>query len=76
MMKLTQFAQQGKALDPKSEQKALSILNDMAKRSPELEISEIQFTCPEGILKGQAKLCIDGNRIDLVNNPISIFGFC
>ena len=75
IMRLREFAglQEMGILDPQNQGKIFGVLNDLFKQRPELEISEVKITCPDGLLTGFAKLLVDGTQMDLVNNPRSLF---
>jgi uncharacterized protein YdgA (DUF945 family) len=52
--------------------KMLESLGALAKKSPEMEITQFSFKTPAGELTGKGKLVLDGSQHDLTANPMLI----
>jgi uncharacterized protein YdgA (DUF945 family) len=52
--------------------KVLELVGQLARKSPEAEITRLSFRYGDDELRGHAKLVLDGTRGDLVENPLLI----
>ena len=50
--------------------KTLELLGQLAKKSPELEISKLSFKTADGEVTGKAKFVLDGSQLDVTGNPM------
>ena len=52
--------------------KLMQLVGELAKKSPELEITELRFRMGDEEISGRAKLVLDGSKSDLTQNPLLI----
>lgn len=50
--------------------KAMELLGQLAKKSPELEITKLNFKTADGEVTGKAKFVLDGSQLDVSGNPM------
>jgi uncharacterized protein YdgA (DUF945 family) len=50
--------------------KTLELLGQLAKKSPELEITKLTFKTTDGEVSGKAKFVLDGSQLDVSGNPM------
>lgn len=50
--------------------KTLDLLGQLAKKSPELEITKLSFKTADGEVTGKAKFVLDGSQLDVTGNPM------
>jgi uncharacterized protein YdgA (DUF945 family) len=50
--------------------KTLDLLGQLAKKSPELEITKLSFKTADGEVTGKAKFVLDGSQLDVSGNPM------
>jgi hypothetical protein len=50
--------------------KSLELLGNLAKKSPELEITKLSFKTADGEVTGKAKFVLDGSQLDVSGNPM------
>lgn len=50
--------------------KSLDLLGQLAKKSPELEITKLSFKTADGEVTGKAKFVLDGTQLDVKGNPM------
>jgi len=50
--------------------KTLDLLGQLAKKSPELEITKLTFKTTDGEVSGKAKFVLDGSQLDVSGNPM------
>ena len=50
--------------------KSLELLGNLAKKSPELEITKLNFKTADGEVTGKAKFVLDGSQLDVSGNPM------
>jgi len=50
--------------------KTLDLLGQLAKKSPELEITKLTFKTEDGEVSGKAKFVLDGSQLDVSGNPM------
>jgi uncharacterized protein YdgA (DUF945 family) len=50
--------------------KTLDLLGQLAKKSPELEITKLSFKTADGEVTGRAKFVLDGSQLDVSGNPM------
>lgn len=50
--------------------KTLEVLGQLAKTSPELEITKLSFKTADGEIAGKAKFVLDGSQLDVSGNPM------
>ena len=50
--------------------KTLELLGQLAKKSPELELSKLSFKTADGEVTGKAKFVLDGSQLDVTGNPM------
>jgi len=50
--------------------KTLELLGNLAKKSPELEITKLSFKTPDGEVSGKARFVLDGSQLDVSGNPM------
>lgn len=50
--------------------KSLELLGNLAKKSPELEITRLNFKTADGEVTGKAKFVLDGSQLDVSGNPM------
>jgi uncharacterized protein YdgA (DUF945 family) len=50
--------------------KTLELLGNLAKKSPELEITKLSFKTADGEVTGKAKFVLDGSQLDVSGNPM------
>ena len=50
--------------------KTLELLGNLAKKSPELEITKLNFKTADGEVTGKAKFVLDGSQLDVSGNPM------
>lgn len=50
--------------------KTLELLGQLAKKSPELEITKLSFKTADGEVTGKAKFVLDGSQLDVTGNPM------
>lgn len=50
--------------------KTLELLGNLAKKSPELEITKLNLKTAEGEVTGTAKFVLDGSQLDVSGNPM------
>ena len=50
--------------------KTLELLGNLAKKSPELEITRLNFKTADGEVTGKAKFVLDGSQLDVSGNPM------
>ncbi|HJV96013.1 MAG TPA: DUF945 family protein, partial [Albitalea sp.] len=50
--------------------KTLDLLGQLAKKSPELEITKLSFKTADGEVTGKAKFVLDGSQLDVKGNPM------
>ena len=54
--------------------KMIDLLADLAKKSPELEITKFGLTTSDGEIQGKAKLAVDGSNLNVRENPMLLVG--
>lgn len=50
--------------------KTLDLLGQLAKKSPELEITKLSFKTADGEVTGKARFVLDGSQLDVSGNPM------
>lgn len=50
--------------------KTMELLGQLAKKSPELEITKLSFKAEDGEVTGRAKFVLDGTQLDVSGNPM------
>ena len=50
--------------------KTMEMLGQLAKKSPELEITKLNFKTADGEVTGKAKFVLDGSQLDVSGNPM------
>ena len=50
--------------------KTMELLGQLAKKSPELEITKLSFKAADGDVTGKAKFVLDGSQLDVSGNPM------
>jgi uncharacterized protein YdgA (DUF945 family) len=50
--------------------KTMELLGQLAKKSPELEITKLNFKTADGEVTGKAKFVLDGTQLDVSGNPM------
>lgn len=50
--------------------KTMELLGQLAKKSPELEITKLSFKTEDGEVTGKAKFVLDGSQLDVSGNPM------
>lgn len=50
----------------------MKLVAALAKKAPEVEVTKLSFTTPEGELSGNAKIVLDGSQLDLAQNMMLI----
>jgi uncharacterized protein YdgA (DUF945 family) len=50
--------------------KTMDLLGQLAKKSPELEITKLSFKAADGEVTGKAKFVLDGSQLDVSGNPM------
>jgi uncharacterized protein YdgA (DUF945 family) len=50
--------------------KTMELLGQLAKKSPELEITKLYFKTADGEVTGKAKFVLDGTQLDVSGNPM------
>jgi hypothetical protein len=50
--------------------KTLELLGELAKKSPELEVTKLSFKAEDGEVTGKAKFVLDGSQLDVSGNPM------
>ena len=50
--------------------KTMELLGQLAKKSPELEITKLSFKAEDGEVTGRAKFVLDGSQLDVSGNPM------
>jgi len=50
--------------------KTLELLGNLAKKSPELEITKLNLKTADGEVTGKAKFVLDGSQLDVSGNPM------
>lgn len=50
--------------------KTLELLGQLAKKSPELEITKLNFKTADGEVTGKARFVLDGSQLDVSGNPM------
>lgn len=50
--------------------KTMELLGQLAKKSPELEITRLSFKAEDGEVTGRAKFVLDGSQLDVSGNPM------
>jgi uncharacterized protein YdgA (DUF945 family) len=50
--------------------KSMELLGQLAKKSPELEITKLSFKAEDGEVTGKAKFVLDGSQLDVSGNPM------
>lgn len=50
--------------------KTLDLLGQLAKKSPELEITKLSFKTADGEATGKARFVLDGSQLDVSGNPM------
>lgn len=50
--------------------KTLELLGQLAKKSPELEITKLAFKTADGEVSGKAKFVLEGSQLDVSGNPM------
>ncbi len=50
--------------------KTMELLGQLAKKSPELEITKLSFKAADGEVTGKAKFVLDGSQLDVSGNPM------
>ena len=50
--------------------KTMELLGQLAKKSPELEITKLSFKAEDGDVTGRAKFVLDGSQLDVSGNPM------
>ena len=50
--------------------KTMELLGQLAKKSPELEITKLSFKATDGEVTGKAKFVLDGSQLDVSGNPM------
>ncbi len=50
--------------------KTLELLGQLAKKSPELEVTKLSFKAEDGEVTGKAKFVLDGSQLDVSGNPM------
>lgn len=50
--------------------KSLDLLGQLAKKSPELEITKLSFKTTDGEVTGKARFVLDGTQLDVKGNPM------
>jgi uncharacterized protein YdgA (DUF945 family) len=52
--------------------KVMQLVGELAKKAPEMEITELRFRMGGEEISGKAKLVLDGSKADLTQNPLLI----
>ncbi len=52
--------------------KMLQMIGDLAKKAPELEITEMRFRIGDDEIRGKAKVVLDGSKVNIAANPLLI----
>ena len=50
--------------------KTMELLGQLAKKSPELEVTKLSFKAEDGEVTGKAKFVLDGSQLDVSGNPM------
>jgi len=50
--------------------KTMELLGQLAKKSPEIEITKLSFKTTDGDVTGRAKFVLDGSQLDVSGNPM------
>jgi uncharacterized protein YdgA (DUF945 family) len=50
--------------------KTMELLGQLAKKSPELEVTKLSFKAADGEVTGKAKFVLDGSQLDVSGNPM------
>ena len=50
--------------------KTMELLGQLAKKSPELELTKLSFKTEDGEVTGKAKFVLDGSQLDVSGNPM------
>jgi len=50
--------------------KTMELLGQLAKKSPELEVTKLSFKAEDGEVTGKAKFVLDGSQLDVGGNPM------
>jgi uncharacterized protein YdgA (DUF945 family) len=50
--------------------KTMEMLGQLAKKSPEIEITKLSFKATDGEVTGRAKFVLDGSQLDVSGNPM------
>ena len=50
--------------------KTMELLGQLAKKSPEVEITKLSFKAADGEVSGRAKFVLDGSQLDVSGNPM------
>ncbi len=50
--------------------KTMELLGQLAKKSPEIEITKLSFKATDGEVTGRAKFVLDGSQLDVSGNPM------
>jgi hypothetical protein len=50
--------------------KTMELLGQLAKKSPEIEITKLSFKAVDGEVSGKAKFVLDGSQLDVSGNPM------
>lgn len=50
--------------------KTMELLGQLAKKSPELEITKLSFKTEDGEVTGKARFVLDGSQLDVSGNPM------
>ena len=50
--------------------KTMELLGQLAKKSPEIEITKLSFKAVDGEVTGKAKFVLDGSQLDVSGNPM------
>ena len=50
--------------------KTMELLGQLAKKSPEIEITKLSFKTVDGDVSGRAKFVLDGSQLDVSGNPM------
>lgn len=52
--------------------KLMQLIGELAKKAPEVEITELRFRMNNEEISGKAKLVLDGSKADIAQNPLLI----
>ncbi|MHB8534339.1 MAG: YdgA family protein [Sulfuricaulis sp.] len=52
--------------------KGLTLLGELSKKNPELEITRLSFKTPDGEISGKGKFVLNGRQRDIAHNPMQL----